>query len=680
MTYEYTELDDSTDPEDVYVRLFHLLPKSSTGQIVGQLQQVLLSSAPSYEALSYCWGRHTDTSTIYIADPGDTGNGGAPIGKALAIPNSLHSFLDRYRLQNRTRTFWIDAVCINQKDDKEKTSQVPKMRDIYMRAKWTFSWLGPEADGSTAAFEYAESLNKLFRRKLAEANIDKLTDAEKKQGIDSFEFEVKVDDPRLAAMFKLLNRPYFERAWIVQECNVSSNVWVVAGNSTIHWHVLFGALFYILHFQPGLLEFYPSHRFMFIMALRWGEVDWQAGKDIEWWRVLLRQRSSLSKDPRDKIYAYYGLRCKGDFEKMDIKPDYESTSTNDLYIKLASRAFERLQQAEILSIPRLVIGQDQIDDKDWQELKLPSWVPDWRWTEGTPLSLLSAEMATEEGSRFKVDYNATQDTTFEVDFDKIKRDAGEENSSTSSQALPALPAVLRVHGYTVAKITQLSPRSWTLQKPTGRQTLLEQARVLQENQIQVAEWETVFQPSNAPLTYTPTNETFTAAAVETLTVARSTYTQEQRYAAWSSYETRQRFLRLLPQLGLHHFVVSYVLVILLERVLRYFGVANPEMGFRAMTSCLVNRKFARAMGSSEGDDLCEYLGLVPGLCRPGDCVVLVTGVRLPLVLRAKGEHVVRYQGKSRMVETWELIGDAYVHGLVKGEAWVQNQCEEILIA
>lgn len=60
---------------------------------------------------------------------------------------------------------------------------------------------------------------------------------------------------------------------------------------------------------------------------------------------------------------------------------------------------------------------------------------------------------------------------------------------------------------------------------------------------------------------------FTTATVETLTVGQSVFTHEQRYTAWESYESRQRFLRNPYRLGLHHFVVFYVLVVLFERVL-----------------------------------------------------------------------------------------------------------------
>lgn len=515
-------------------------------------------------------------------------------------------------------------------------------------------------------------MDKLFRRKLSESNLHKLTEDETKQGIASFEFKIKIGDPKLEATFQLLNRPYFERAWIVQEVVVSNNVWFNAGNSLVHWHVIVSAFSHLLHFEPWVFEFYPSHRLLFVMAIRYGEMDWESGKDIEWWKVLLRQRVSLSSDPRDKIYAYYGLRCKKDFQRMDIKPDYENTSTEQLYIQLASKALGNLHQAEVLSIPRLVLGQEQNERDDWESLRLPSWAPDWRWTEETPSSLLGAETGTEAQASFREDFNATKGTTFEAGLYTPERSL-DEGYDVSSHGLPTM---LRVRAYTVAIVTKLSP-SWTLQKPTGRQTYLEQARVLQENQIQLVHWEKLFLPSGTSLMYAPTNQPFITAAIETLTVGRSTFTQEQKLAAWQSFESRQRFLRILPKFGLHHFLVPYVCIVLIERVIRYLGFPNPEILFRAMATWMVNRKCAQAVGTSDVDPVCEYLGLVPGLCKLGDHVVLVKGGPLPLVLRPMGEYSFR---TGETVKTWELVGDAYVHGIVRGERWDEDKCGDFWIA
>lgn len=39
------------------------------------------------------------------------------------------------------RYMWVDKYCINQKDDKEKAIEIPKMRNYYMNAQGTIVWL-----------------------------------------------------------------------------------------------------------------------------------------------------------------------------------------------------------------------------------------------------------------------------------------------------------------------------------------------------------------------------------------------------------------------------------------------------------------------------------------------------------------------------------------------------------
>jgi hypothetical protein len=52
-----------------------------------------------------------------------------------------------------------------------------------------------------------------------------------------------------------------------------------------------------------------------------------------------------------------------------------------------------------------------------------------------------------------------------------------------------------------------------------------------------------------------------------------------------------------------------------------------------------------------------YLGMAGPRVAVGDLVAIIQGSKVPVVLRHKGEG-----------EKWEFVGDAYVHGVMKGEA------------
>lgn len=60
------------------------------------------------------------------------------------------------------------------------------------------------------------------------------------------------------------------------------------------------------------------------------------------------------------------------------------------------------------------------------------------------------------------------------------------------------------------------------------------------------------------------------------------------------------------------------------------------------------------------------LGLGPAACREGDRVALFRGGNMPLVLRADGG-------------SWRLVGAAYVHGIMYGEAFDDKRCKTMQV-
>ncbi|KAF2108132.1 heterokaryon incompatibility protein-domain-containing protein, partial [Lophiotrema nucula] len=83
-----------------------------------------------YEALSYAWGTSLVPHKIIVD--------GAPF----YVTSNLYSALYELRQMERDRIIWIDAVCINQSDNIEKSTQVQMMRSIYSKASKTIVWLG----------------------------------------------------------------------------------------------------------------------------------------------------------------------------------------------------------------------------------------------------------------------------------------------------------------------------------------------------------------------------------------------------------------------------------------------------------------------------------------------------------------------------------------------------------
>src|SRR5271170_2309666 len=91
-------------------------------------------------------------------------------------------------------------------------------------------------------------------------------------------------------------------------------------------------------------------------------------------------------------------------------------------------------------------------------------------------------------------------------------------------------------------------------------------------------------------------------------------------------------------------------------------VMKPSYGwedpFLDQCSSIELRRMART--------LTERLALVPESSCVGDTIALCKGGRVPLVLR-------RHPGG------FQLIGESYVHGVMNGEAFVEEQCEVLCV-
>ena len=69
-----------------------------------------------------------------------------------------------------------------------------------------------------------------------------------------------------------------------------------------------------------------------------------------------------------------------------------------------------------------------------------------------------------------------------------------------------------------------------------------------------------------------------------------------------------------------------------------------------------------------------YMGLVPRTARVGDVVCLLEGAQTPFILRANDSSESSGEDLS-----WNLIGEAYIHGVMDGEAWPPPEIRAFLI-
>jgi hypothetical protein len=130
------------DPSKTEIRLIKLHPRPANTSTQRDLTprcdliHVSLDNKPDYAALSYTWGDPRDTQMITVGL------------SSVPVTRNLYSALEHLRYDNTVRVIWIDALCINQVDDEEKSWQVKLMREIYQHASFVTIWIGP-ADGTS---------------------------------------------------------------------------------------------------------------------------------------------------------------------------------------------------------------------------------------------------------------------------------------------------------------------------------------------------------------------------------------------------------------------------------------------------------------------------------------------------------------------------------------------------
>ncbi|PVH72680.1 HET-domain-containing protein [Cadophora sp. DSE1049] len=202
-------------PSNGFIRLLTLEAGFKDSPLRGSLKQVSIDKLPRYEALSYCWGSPDKPRSIELDDG------------TINVTESLHSALVRLRRLTKSRLIWADALCINQDDNLEKNHQILLMRQIYSSAFRTLAYLGDEADGSDAAIRLHEQIGGISFSALPE----KFVTMEWLQAHGLPEYQ----DPAWLAWSIFWRRPWFRRAWVLQEFVLGKDIVIICGRKKISW-------------------------------------------------------------------------------------------------------------------------------------------------------------------------------------------------------------------------------------------------------------------------------------------------------------------------------------------------------------------------------------------------------------------------------------------------------------
>lgn len=213
--YEHRPLADPKDD----IRILVLLPGRPEDKLSCTFDYVSLADAASskpYEALSYYWGTDQPNCEIKIQDVMEAKGKGKfkNIIKSIAEPktfyirSNLDAALKQFRQPDAHVSLWVDALCINQDDQVEKTHQVQKMSQIYSTANHVLIWLGAGDPRCEEALEFIDDA------------VDFAT-------FDSLATN-KESAPRWNSLMELMRCRWFSRRWVVQEL-------AMAQDATVHY-------------------------------------------------------------------------------------------------------------------------------------------------------------------------------------------------------------------------------------------------------------------------------------------------------------------------------------------------------------------------------------------------------------------------------------------------------------
>ncbi|KAI5927095.1 heterokaryon incompatibility protein-domain-containing protein [Camillea tinctor] len=684
VNYDYSDMPLPTRSS---IRLISIKPTQSK-DINVTLRTVDLHDNPRYTTLSYTWGpplnvfltdeerRRTQSQ---LDDPQLQTTVPITCNRSpLRVTENLYRFLCRWRdgsihasfdtKSREEREIWIDAICINQNDFYEKNVQVAKMGEIYSKSQGAYIWLGEEDGFSRIAIPLIRQLARFqgdwnSLRELGPSGAERELLDRGLPSIWSWDF---------ICLFAFFRRAWFRRAWICQEVAFPPELSIFCGDVNISdWRIMTSAAMYLsltslvifidktasteirglelaesvsrtietpFDFSPS--EVNPSHQKLFCsdaggthlgsgMAilhldnLRKADdskrpvngpvvVIEPASPHEQVIELFKTSRIMKATNPRDKVYAFLDLAKRPCYNttkphpgRRELEPKYQ-LRVEDVYLEASWYLLLTEQNLGLLSSSEEYSGVKK---------HMPSWVVDWEAPNVTGSFITPLH---------EPDWRASGDSTWEVPESKLYQSS------------------LPVRGWKISTISAAVQGAFCPSK--AALVAADTPEIYQwasDTQSRVeALWRTLVADhvdrQNPALPHC--EQIFRREWAWQLEDARRKCEEGSTSASQDAKETLQRFQHAEDKL---HICPE-------ESTDTERPFPTNELSFMARYE---RTNFRRTVFRTDAN----YLGNGPRQLKVGDQVWILAGAKVPFILRPQA------------CGGYQLVGEAYVHGVMRGE-------------
>jgi Heterokaryon incompatibility protein (HET) len=355
-TFSYSPLPQG------HIRVLQI-KRDSSPAICYELRDQLLDDHLRFRAVSYAWGSPALIHSINCN------------GKDLPVTASVFELLSSTIISSfcDELPLWVDAICINQGDNAEKSHQVRQMHLLYSMAEEVIIWLGPSSSDSDLAIDTIRLLSekKALIRKGDHAVTSMFhcsDDTLQKTGLADVGADVR------SAIGSLYCRRWFGRLWVYQEVLLARQVQVACGSSIIAWDDFAEATVALGRLQIHQFSITFPNDDLGIRGLE-GIYDMKTGRDS---RALtsqelksaylldLGQRRAVT-DRRDRVYGMLAVASPQMRSKITV--DYSQQDLSAWLRLCIDCGKASLEEQMSLDLLYMLSGREKNPD-------LPSWCPD----------------------------------------------------------------------------------------------------------------------------------------------------------------------------------------------------------------------------------------------------------------------------------------------------------------